>query len=78
VNATTTGITVTLPTLTSSNDGLSIVIRALPTCTENVAINFSSSQVIYLNNASSLTTYNMINTSPVLRLTAINNSWMQI
>ena len=78
VNATTTSITVTLPTLTSANDGLSIVIRCLPTCTQNVAINLSSSQLIYLDNSTSLASYNMINTSPVLRLTAINNYWMQI
>jgi hypothetical protein len=78
VNATTTGITVTLPTLTSANDGLVVTIRALPTCTQNVAINFSSSQVVQLINTSTLSTYNLINTSPLLRLTAINNYWLQI
>jgi hypothetical protein len=79
VNALTTPFTVTLPTLTSANNGLVVTIRALPTCSQTVTIAFSSSQVIYLSNtSSSATTYPLINTSSTLRLTAINNYWMQI
>ena len=79
VNALTIPFTVTLPTLTSANNGLVITIRALPTCNQTVTIAFSSSQVIYLSNtSSSATSYPLINTSSTLRLTAINNYWMQI
>jgi hypothetical protein len=79
VNALTFSITITLPTLTSANNGLVITIRALPTCTQTVYISFSSSQVIYLaNTSSSATTYPMNGTSGALHLTAINNYWMQI
>ena len=79
VNALTIPFTVTLPTLTSANNGLVITIRALPTCNQTVTIAFSSSQVIYLSNtSSSATSYPLINTSSTLRLTAVNNYWMQI
>jgi hypothetical protein len=79
VNALVTPFTVTLPTLTSANNGLVVTIRGLPTCTQTVTIAFSSSQVIYLaNTSSSVTTYQMNGISGALHLTAINNYWMQI
>jgi len=79
VNALVTPFTVTLPTLTSANNGLVITIRALPTCTQTVTIAFSSSQVLYLSNTSSSSTSHFMNgVSGPLHLTAINNYWMQV
>jgi hypothetical protein len=79
VNAAVTPITITLPTLTSSHNGLMITIRALPTCTNTVTITFSSSQVMYNSNSStSSTSYPIFNSASVLHLTAINSYWLQI